>query len=292
MTIHVSTDRFPCIDRGAGAPILFIHGAACDHRIWEPHVQNLSQRYRCIAPTLRWFGQFDWPASTLEFNEKTHADDVASIIENLDCGPVFVVGWSYGANIALRLSVDRPDLISGVAVYEPSSTSLVSTPLGIALHQLSMQETFFPVTEATATADRIAVLKAFIGAVGGPGTFGKLPPDLRQICLDNAHTLIPLLSSKHRFSSVTVADLETLPMPVHVAWGQQSGDVWTIPSKAAAGLTNVCGYAIPEADHILPAKDPMAFLSWVDSLLRQGPKKMLHFATVANVGNASCNRNI
>ncbi|MFY2822437.1 alpha/beta fold hydrolase [Ruegeria sp. MALMAid1280] len=270
MTIHVSTAYFPCIDRGTGAPVLFIHGAACDHRIWVPHVQNLSQRYRCIAPTLRWFGQVDWPASTMEFNEQTHAVDLATIIENLDCGPVFVVGWSYGANVALRLSVDRPDLISGVAIYEPSSTSLVSTPLGTATHQLSMQETFFPVTEAAATGDGIAVLKAFIGAVGGPGTFGKLPPNLRQICLDNAHTLIPLLSSKHRFSSVTAAELVTLPIPVHVAWGEQSGDVWTIPSKAAAGLTNVRGYAIPGADHILPAKDPMAFLSWLDSMLHQG----------------------
>ncbi len=292
MTIHVSPDYFPRIDRGTGAPILFIHGAACDHRIWEPHVQNLSQRYRCIAPTLRWFGQFDWPESTLEFNENTHAVDLASIIENLDCGPVFVVGWSYGANVALRLSVDRPDLVSGVAVYEPSSTSLVSTPLSIAMHQLCMQETFFPVTEAAVTGDEIAVLKAFIGAVAGPGTFGKLPPNLRQICSDNAHTLTPLLSAKHRFASVTGAELEKLPMPVHVAWGEQSGDVWTIPSKAAAGLTNVCGYAIPAADHILPAKDPMAFLSWLDSLLHPGPKKMLHIATAANASNASCSCSI
>ncbi|WP_170346222.1 alpha/beta fold hydrolase [Ruegeria atlantica] len=275
MTIHVSVDHFPCIDRGTGTPILFVHGAACDHRIWEPHVQNLSQRYRCIAPTLRWFGQSSWPATALEFCEKTHADDLASIIEGLVCGPVIVVGWSYGANVALRLSVDRPDLISGVAVYEPSSTSLANTPLDIAMHQLSMQETFFPVTEAAATGDGNAVLKAFIGAVGGPGTFRKLPPNLRQICLDNAHTLIPLLSSKHRFASVTSAELESLPMPVHVAWGRKSGDVWTIPSKAAAGLTNVCGHAISEADHILPAKDPMAFLSWLDAVLHQGPEKEL-----------------
>ncbi|WP_170419220.1 alpha/beta fold hydrolase [Ruegeria atlantica] len=272
MTIHVSNNFFPCIDRGNGAPILFVHGAACDHRIWAPHVQKLSKQYRCIAPTLRWFGPSEWSETTLEFNEKTHADDLAFIIESFNCGPVFVVGWSYGANVALRLSVDRPNLVSGVAVYEPSSTSLVSTPVDIAMHQLSMQETFLPVTEAAATDGGIGVLKAFIGAVSGSGTFGKLPPDLRQICLENAHTLIPLLSAKHRFVSVTAAELETLPLPVHVAWGEQSGDVWTIPSKAVAGLTNVRSYAIPGADHIWPAKDPMAFLSWLGSVLYQKPK--------------------
>ncbi|WP_420583852.1 alpha/beta fold hydrolase [Ruegeria sp.] len=269
MTIHEKTDHFPGIDCGNGAPILFVHGAACDHRIWKPHIQNLSQRYRCIAPTLRWFGPHQWPATSLEFNEQTHANDLASIIENLECGPVFVVGWSYGANVALRLSVGRPDLICGVAVYEPSSTSLVRTPLGIATHQLSMQETFLPVTETAATGDAVEVLKAFISAVGGPDTLGKLPPNLRQICLENAHTLIPLLSAKHRFASVAAAELETLPMPVHLAWGQKSGDAWTIPSKAAASLTNVRGCMIPGADHIWPAKNPAAFLSWLDSVLRQ-----------------------
>ncbi|WP_298855297.1 alpha/beta hydrolase [uncultured Ruegeria sp.] len=292
MTKHVSADYFPCIDRGNGAPILFAHGAACDHRIWAPHVQMLSQRYRCIAPTLRWFGPSEWPVTTLEFCEKTHADDLASIIESHDCGPVFVVGWSYGANVALRLSVDRPDLISGVAVYEPSSTSLTSNPLDIAMHQLSMLETFLPVTDAAAKGNGIEVLKAFISAVGGPDTFDKLTPDLCQICMDNAHTLIPLLSAKHRFASVTASELETLPMPVHVAWGEQSGEVWTIPSKAAASLTNVRGHAIVGADHIWPAKDPMAFLPWLASVLHHGSRKQIFSAAAANVGNASCDRSI
>ena len=275
MTIHVSADYFPRIDRGTGAPVLFVHGAACDHRIWAPHIQYLSRHHRCVAPTLRWFGQSRWPATELEFNEKTHADDLASIIESLECGPVFVVGWSYGANVALRLSVDRPDLISGVAVYEPSSTSLVSVPLDIVTHQLRMQETYLPVTDAAAEGDKVGVLKAFICAVGGDDTFRKLPTNLRQICLDNAHTLIPLLRAKHRFASVTAAELATLPMPVHFAWGEQSGDVWTIPSKAAAGLSNVRGHAIPGTDHIWPAKDPMAFLSWLDGVLHEGSKNML-----------------
>jgi len=228
----------------------------------------------------------------LEFSENTHADDLVSIIEGLDCGPIFVVGWSYGANVALRLSVKRPDLISGVAVYEPSATSLVSLPADIAMHHLSMQKTFLPVTDAAAKGCDVGVLKAFISAVDGPDTFGKLPPDLRHICLDNAHTLIPLLSAKHRFASVTDADLGTLPMPVHVAWGKQSGDVWTIPSKAAAGLTNVHGHAIPGADHIWPAKDPVAFLSWLDQVVHQGAKGQFNcaeaFGLDVPIGNRTC----
>ncbi len=267
MVFHISTERFPGTDCGRGSPILFVHGAACDHRIWGPHIQKLSRLYRCIAPTLRWFGSTPWRPTDLEFNEKTHANDMASIVDRLDCGTVFVVGWSYGANIALRLAFDRPDLVSGIAVYEPSATSLISSPMEIITHQLQMQETFVPVTEAASTGNAFEVLRAFVETVGGLGTFENLPPEFHQICQENAHTLIPLLNSKHRINSVTAAELATLSMPIHIAWGDRSGDVWTIPSKAAAGLANTQGYNIPGANHVWPAHDPAAFLLWLQRVL-------------------------
>lgn len=266
MAVHTQTGTFPCMDLGEGAPILFVHGAACDHRIWTPHVTHLAQQYRCIAPTLRWFGSTDWPANSAEFGETTHSEDLAAIIESLKCGPVFMIGWSYGANVALRLTVDRPDLVSRVVAYEPSATSLVSDSSSVEAHQTSMRETFLPVTTAASSGDGFGVLSAFIDAVGGPGTFRKLPIELRRICVENAHTLIPLLNSKHRFASVTVEDLANLSVPVHVAWGGQSGKVWTIPSESAARVTNISGHRIPDADHIWPAREPGEFLSWLESL--------------------------
>lgn len=267
MTVFTSTDSFPCIDRGEGSPILFIHGAACDHRIWEPHANHLAKRHRCIAPTLRWFGQTPWHPDSAKFGEKTHADDLALIIEGLGCGPVSVVGWSYGANVALRLTVDRPDLVTRVVAYEPSSTSLVRDAAAIEAHQASMRETFLPVTDAASRGNWFEVLSAFIEAVGGSGTFETLPPELREICVDNAHTLLPLLNSKHRFDSVTLEELATQSASVHVAWGGRSGKVWRMPSESAAYLSNVCGHRISDADHIWPAKDPSGFLSWLDGII-------------------------
>lgn len=271
MFVHTQTGTFPCMDLGEGTPILFVHGAACDHRIWTPHVTHLARHYRCIAPTLRWFGPTDWRGSSAEFGEATHAEDLAAIIENLECGPVFMIGWSYGANVALRLTVDRPDLVSRVVAYEPSSTSLVSDSSSVEAHQTSMRETFLPVTTAASSGDAPGVLSAFIDAVGGLGTFKKLPPELRRICTENAHTLIPLLNSKHRFTSVTVEDLANLSVPVHVAWGGQSAKAWTIPGESAAKVANISGHRIPDADHIWPAREPGAFLSWLESLGELGP---------------------
>lgn len=270
MPVHTSAYDFPCIDRGKGSPILFVHGAACDHRIWEPHVDHLANRHRCIAPTLRWFGPKNWRSDPRDFGERLHAGDLADIVEAIECGPAIVVGWSYGANVALRLAVERPDLVSHVIAYEPSSTSLVTDPSAIEAHQVSMRQTFLPVTDAASEGDGFRVLTAFVDAVGGQGTFQTLPPDLRRICVENAHTLIPLLNTRHRAESVSEAELAELAMPVHVAFGGRSGKVWTIPSEAAARLSNVCGHEIDDADHIWPARNPAGFLTWLDSLIDQG----------------------
>ncbi|MEM7091036.1 MAG: alpha/beta hydrolase [Pseudomonadota bacterium] len=271
MTYHTSINGFPCADRGVGSPVLFIHGAACDHRIWNPHFDRLANSYRCIAPTLRWFGPWQWEQDKRTFGEQTHSDDLASLVEELGCGPVFVVGWSYGANVALRLAVNRPDLVSGVAVYEPSSTSLVSDRATAEAHQICMRQTFLPVTDTAANGDVHKVLPAFIDAVGGDGTFERLPADFRQICLDNGPSLIPLLNSKHRIDSVSANDLASLSLPVHVAWGGQSGPVWTIPSMCAAKLAIVRGHEISDADHIWPARNPTAFLAWLAGIIAPAP---------------------
>lgn len=56
----VGPDRVPLPASGNGPPILLIHGAASDHRIWRPHIELMRDRFRCFAPTLRWFGPDRW----------------------------------------------------------------------------------------------------------------------------------------------------------------------------------------------------------------------------------------
>ncbi|MCQ4384349.1 alpha/beta hydrolase, partial [Clostridioides difficile] len=37
----------PYVERGSGAPMVFVHGSLCDYRYWDPQLASLSAHYRC-----------------------------------------------------------------------------------------------------------------------------------------------------------------------------------------------------------------------------------------------------
>ena len=104
-TAKISTGNLAYIDRGAGQPILLVHGFPLDHTMWDSQIQALGKHSRVIAPDLRGFGQ-----SPLGPVDPTHgitmeryADDLAEFLDELSLGadqPVVFVGLSMGGYIA------------------------------------------------------------------------------------------------------------------------------------------------------------------------------------------------
>ena len=46
---------------GQGAPVLFVHEFAGDHRSWEPQLREFGKRYRCIVYAARGYKPSDVP---------------------------------------------------------------------------------------------------------------------------------------------------------------------------------------------------------------------------------------
>ena len=267
MSIETSRGRFPCHEEGSGPPVLLIHGAASDQRVWAPVAAALPNS-RVIAPTLRWFGPHDWRPDGPAFGERTHAADLAAIIEAIGLGPLPVAGWSYGANVALRLAVDRPDLVSRVLVYETGAPGLVTGAAARIVHRASMALTFGPTLSALRRSGPEAAVPALLDAVGGRGAWDALGPELRAASIESAGTMPMLVASKSRPASVAAAEVAALPMPLRAAWGTRSRRVWTMPSAAVAAVA--AGGPVQDADHLWPLREPERFAallrSWLTSV--------------------------
>ena len=102
-------------EAGRGDPLVLVHGLADDHRAWRRAVPDLMLRRRVILYDLRGHGQTSLgsPDGTL----RQLGDDLARFIGE----PCDVAGFSLGGTIAMRLAIDRPDLVRGLVLVATSS---------------------------------------------------------------------------------------------------------------------------------------------------------------------------
>lgn len=116
---------------GAGPPVLLIHGASSDMAVFAPTVIPLLKgSYQLTA--------YDRPGMGLTAQRPANADQLgeqakvaAGVIEALGLKKPIIVAHSFGGAVALRLALDRPDLVSGLVLMAPVA---YEWPGGVAWH--------------------------------------------------------------------------------------------------------------------------------------------------------------
>ena len=84
-----------------GRPILFIHGFSQCWMAWSRQLNSdLARNHRLIAMDLRGHGKSDKPREGYD-NSRLWADDIASVIRELDLERPVLSGWSYGPLVIL-----------------------------------------------------------------------------------------------------------------------------------------------------------------------------------------------
>jgi non-heme chloroperoxidase len=99
-------------DGSASATVLMLHGITDSWRSFEPVLPHLPRRWRVVSLTQRGHGGSSAPIP--EFGPRVFAADAAAFISALGLAPAVVVGHSMGATNALRLAIDRPELVRAV----------------------------------------------------------------------------------------------------------------------------------------------------------------------------------
>jgi pimeloyl-ACP methyl ester carboxylesterase len=95
-----------------GNPLLLLHGATDSWLSFEPVLPHLDTDRHVVVPSQRGHGGSDKPAQGYRTDD--FVADLVALIEALALPPVIVVGHSMGSTHALRLAIDRPDLVRGV----------------------------------------------------------------------------------------------------------------------------------------------------------------------------------
>jgi esterase len=101
---------------GEGPPLALLHGLLGSSRNWQSAGAALAERgHRVVALDLRNHGASPWAD---DCGYAALAGDVAATLGRLGLGPVHLVGHSMGGKAAMRLAVDRPELVARLTVVD------------------------------------------------------------------------------------------------------------------------------------------------------------------------------
>jgi len=105
---------------GDGAPVLMVHSATStgDHE-WNALVKRLSPTFCCIVPDLRSHGASDHVDGALGLNEVVQ--DLRALIAQIDRGRPHIVGFSFGAEVALDMEIQRPGTAESLILVSPGT---------------------------------------------------------------------------------------------------------------------------------------------------------------------------
>lgn len=101
---------------GEGPPLVFVHGAAADSRIWQPQLAGLDDEFTVVAWDEPGAGRSaDLPEG---FGLEGFGDGLAVLIESLELGPAHVAGQSWGGTVVLELYRRHPGLVATLIMID------------------------------------------------------------------------------------------------------------------------------------------------------------------------------
>ncbi|MEP1768628.1 MAG: alpha/beta hydrolase [Sulfitobacter sp.] len=93
--------------------ILMLHGFPEYSGGWNDLAPLLAQRFHCIAPDQRGYGQSWRPAEEAHYKTALLVADMVALIGE---EPLIVLGHDWGASVAYALTIARPDLVSKLII--------------------------------------------------------------------------------------------------------------------------------------------------------------------------------
>jgi pimeloyl-ACP methyl ester carboxylesterase len=247
-------------EQGRGRAVVFVHGAITDYRTWEGQREAVATHNRFIALTMRYFGTDPWPDQGAKYSIQTHTDDLVAFIQNLNAGPVDLVGWSYSGPIALLVAVQHPELVHSLFLDEPSTLALVADQAELKAATQDRTAIAGPAAAAVKTGDLAGAVKILFNAVNDQADlFDNVAPQVRTMLLDNARTLPPSFAAPPP-PAITCEQLARIKVPTIVAVGELTRPFYKIAAGAVARcIPGAKLVVIPKGRHAAAIQATAAF---------------------------------
>ena len=124
-TVRTNGIRTYYEDSGDGPPVVFLHGAMSDHRIWAERMQPLATDYRIVVYDLRGHGRTGGSERN-SYSIDLYAEDLHALVEALNLDRPAVCGLSLGGMIAQAYAANYPNEISALCTFGTRTPAILS----------------------------------------------------------------------------------------------------------------------------------------------------------------------
>ncbi len=240
---------------GAGPPIVFLHGLLATNEHWLEAVRHLDHRHRCHMVEIP---ILDLPGEDCSITGATGL--ILRFLDGVIRGPSLLVGNSFGGHVALRVAMERQDLVKGMVLVGPSGLAG-----GMALNTPTTRPSRQRVREGL---NELLFDPAFI-----------LESDIERIheALGHRHRARAMVRLSRSVRADNLAGrLRDVAAPTLLLWGRQDRITRAeVAHRFAAELPNTrivwfdrCGH-VPMIEH--PRRFADEVLAFAESVLDGGP---------------------
>lgn len=130
-TVDVAGVSIHYTSQGQGSPVLFLMGLGVGGIGWQPQVEALRGRHRCITFDNRGVGASDSPPGP--YTTAQMAKDALAVLDAAGETSAHVVGISLGGMIAQRLALAAPERVRSLSLLATHAGGPTSVPTARAL---------------------------------------------------------------------------------------------------------------------------------------------------------------
>jgi pimeloyl-ACP methyl ester carboxylesterase len=253
--------------RGAGVPVVFIHGFPTSSHLWGDIVPLMPAGHRLVIVDLLGYGRSDRPLRH-PVDVGAHAERMVGLLDELRIQRACIVGHGMGGGIAQALAVGHPQRVSSLCLIDSVSldhwpivasqfstlvltmAGLLPTPAIIATLHRELRRGYIHPGRAEHSID--LYLRPFHDAAG------------------RAAILAHLKALAHTQSISTAQQLSRMSVPTSLIWGRRDRLIpLSLGQRLQAAIPGATLDVIPDVGHFTPEEAPQRISESIAVLLKR-----------------------
>jgi len=203
---------------GTGPTVVLVPGSCSTGAAWRPVIASWEGRFRCVTTSLLGYGGTAERRTAYDPCISHEAESLESVIRKA-CGPVHLVGHSFGGLVALAVALRNRVPLASLAIVEAPAAELLRASNEDHHYRAfrQMTKSYFADFES-GNSEAIA---SMIDFYGGAGTYASWPARVRAYAVETTPVNILDWASAYGFR-LSGPDLAALRVPALVLRGGAS----------------------------------------------------------------------